>query len=186
MTFLSLKSRASYQYLRARQWRGGEMANMRGVTTALILLACCAAAPSPAAPGASDQRIPADSISFEISSWGYPIESFRIASDGSGEYRKAPEFRAEVQVHRFNAGPAGFAQIRDALAGVERFTVQPPACGSRATDMPYGRIAWHAGSTEAAVGLDLGCQDQEMTVVVIAANAAARIAEQLSQANGAR
>lgn len=162
------------------------MANLRGVAKALVMLAGCAATPSSAAP---EQRagssVPADSISFEISSWGYPMESFRIAADGSGEYSKAPEFRAPVETRRFNAGPAGFARIRDALAGIERFTVQPAACGARATDLPYGRVAWHAGAAEAVVGLDLGCQDQEMTIVVIAANAAARIAEQLSQADGA-
>jgi hypothetical protein len=150
------------------------------VAVLMAFIACPATAQPSGAP------LPADSISFEISSWGYPMEGFRIASDGSGEYRKAPEFRAALEVRRFNAGPAGFARIRAALAGVEHFAGHPAACGSQATDMPYGRIAWHNGSTEAVVGLQLGCQDPEMTSVVVAANAAARIAEQLSQAEGAR
>lgn len=159
------------------------MAKMRGVAAALVLLAGCAAAPSPAAPEASGQRLPAESISFEISSWGSPMESFRIAADGSGEYSKAPEFRAPVQTRRFNAGPAGFARIRAALAGIEHFTTHEPACGNRATDLPYGGITWHNGAARASVGFDVGCQGEEMQRVVNAAHQAARLAEQYSQAS---
>ena len=161
------------------------MANMRGVAMALILLAGCATAPSPAAPAPSARRLPADSISFEISSWGFPMESFRIASDGSGEYRKAPEFRAPLVTHRFNAGRAGFARIRAALAGIEHFTSAAPACGSRATDFPYGQIVWQAGTARAAVSFDVGCQGAEMQRVVNAAHQAARLAEQYSRTNAA-
>jgi hypothetical protein len=161
------------------------MANMRGVAAALILLAGCTAAPSPAAPQASGQSLPADSISFEISSWGSPMESFRIAADGSGEYSKAPEFRAPVQTRRFNAGPEGFARIRAALADIEHFTTHAPACGNRATDFPYGGITWHNGAARASVGFDVGCQGAEMQRVVSAAHTAARLAEQYSQTEAA-
>jgi hypothetical protein len=162
------------------------MAKMRGLAAALILLAGCAAAPSPAAPPASGHRLPAESISFEINSWGSPMESFRIASDGTGEYSKAPEFRAPVQTRRFDAGPAGFAQIRAALADIEHFSSHEPACGSRATDFPYGQVVWQAGTARAAVGFDVGCQSAEMQRVVSAAHRAARLAEQFSQTNAAQ
>jgi len=155
------------------------MANLRGAGRAFLLFASCAAmAPS------SGHRLPADSISFEINSWGYPMESFRIAADGSGEYSKAPEFRAPMQTHRFNAGPAGFARIRAALAGIEHFAAHAPDCGNRATDFPYGGIIWHNGTARAAVGFDVGCQGTEMRRVVRAAHDAARLAEQFSQTNG--
>lgn len=157
------------------------MANMRGVAMGLVLLAGCAAAPSLAAAEPSGHRLPAESISFEINSWGYPMESFRIASDGTGEYSKAPEFRAPVETRRFNAGPAGFARIRAALADIEHFTRAAPACGSRATDFPYGGIVWQAGTARASVGFDVGCQGAEMQRVVSAAHNAARLAEQYSQ-----
>src|SRR5689334_24952869 len=102
------------------------MTNLRAMVAALTAFIA-----SPATAQSSGSSLPADSISFEISSWGYPMEGFRIASDGSGEYRKAPEFRAELQVRSFNAGPAGFARIRAALAGIEQFTAHAPACGTR-------------------------------------------------------
>ena len=159
------------------------MADMRGVVTSLVLLAGCGAVQASAEP--SGPRLPADSISFEISSWGSPMESFQIASDGSGEYRKAPEFRAPVQTHRFNAGPAGFARIRAALAGIEHFTSTAPACGNRMTDFPYGQVIWQHGTARAAVSFDVGCQGPEMQRVVNAAHEATRIAEQLSQTSAA-
>jgi hypothetical protein len=157
------------------------MANMRGVTTALILLSGSTAMALP-----SGDPLPADAINFEISSWGYPIEGFRISSDGRGEYRRAPEFRAALKVHHFNAGPAGFARIRAALAGIEHFTVQAPACGARATDLPSGMIVWQVGTGGTALGIDAGCQDPEMQSVLAAANDAARIAEQFARPGGAR
>lgn len=157
------------------------MANLRVAMAVLALLNGSAAMPAPASSG---QRLAADSISFEINSWGYPMESFRIGRDGRGEYRKAPEFRAAVQVHRFNAGPAGFARIRAALAGIEGFSSRAPACGSRATDFPYGQIVWQAGSARASVSFDVGCQGPEMQRVVAAAHNAARIAEEFSRASG--
>ena len=162
------------------------MANLRGVMAALVLLAGCTAATSSAAlEQPSGRRLPDDSISFEISSWGSPMESFRIAADGTGEYSKAPEFRAPVQTRRFNAGPAGFARIRAALAGIEHFTTRAPACGNRATDFPYGGVTWHNGAARANVGFDVGCQGEEMQRVVNAAHAAARLAEQYSQTDTA-
>jgi hypothetical protein len=159
------------------------MAEMRRVVTALVLLAGCAAAQAPAQP--SGHHLPADSISFEISSWGSPMESFRIASDGTGEYSKAPEFRAAVQTRRFSAGPAGFARIRAALAGIEHFASVAPACGNRMTDFPYGQVVWQYGATRAAVSFDVGCQGPEMQRVVAAAHEATGLAEQYSQSSAA-
>lgn len=159
------------------------MVNLRGVAAALALLAGCTAGPSPAAPEqASSRHLRADRISFEINSWGSPMESFRIAADGTGEYGKAPAFRAPLQTHRFNAGRAGFARIRAALASIEQFTARPPVCGSRATDLPYGEIVWQHGTVRASVRFDVGCRGEEMQRVVNAAHAAARLAEQFSRA----
>ena len=159
------------------------MADMRGVARVLVLLAGCSAAQAPAQP--SSRPLPADSISFEISSWGSPMESFQIASDGRGEYRKAPEFRAPVQTHRFNAGPAGFARIRAALAGIEHFTSIAPACGNRMTDFPYGQVVWQRGAARVSINFDVGCQGPEMQRVVNAVHEATRLAERYSQTNAA-
>ena len=158
------------------------MTGWRGTFPALVLLAACTAVQAPSVPAGA--RV--DSISFEIRSWGYVMEGFRIASDGSGEFRKAPEFRAEPRVTRFNAGPAGFAQIRTALEGARRHTSSPPACGERITDLPYGDIVWQTGDRRATVSFNVGCRGAEMQQVVEQASRATRLAEGFARTNPSR
>ena len=157
------------------------MANLRGVATVLILLAgCTAMAPPGPRPGA------AETISFQLNSWGYPVEGFTIASDGTGEFRKAPEFRAEPRVTRFNAGRAGFERIRAALAPVRHHAGTEVPCGPRMTDMPYGDIVWQSGSNRATVSLNVGCRSAEMQRVVASAQQATTLAEGFSRTTPAR
>ena len=128
----------------------------------------------------------AESISFELQSWGSPMEGFTIASDGSGEFHKAPALRAAVQTSRFNAGRAGFARIRAVLASVEHYAAAEVPCGSRMTDFPYGEIVWQRGSRRAAVRLDVGCRSPEMQAVVQRAQQATTLAEGYARTHRAR
>lgn len=157
------------------------MANLRGVAAALMLLAGCTSM-APAGP----RPVAVESISFQLNSWGYPVEGFTIASDGSGEFRKAPEFRAEPRITRFNAGRAGFERIRAALAPARHYAGAEVACGSRMTDMPYGDIVWQSGSSRATVNLNVGCRSAEMQRVVASAQQATTLAEGFSRTNPAR
>ena len=156
------------------------MADMRGVTASLLLLLGCTAMQAPE-PVQFHRLQRVDSIRFEINSWGRPMEAFVIRSDGSGEYRHAPSFGADQEIHAFNAGPMGFGRIRAALAGIERYISRAPACGQRMTDFPYGEIAWLDGIYPTTLRFDVGCQGAEMQRVVEAAHQAARLAEQFSR-----
>jgi hypothetical protein len=159
------------------------MTGWRGMIGAMALLAgCTGMASSAGVPGAAQ----AESISFQLNSWGYPVEGFTIASDGTGEYRKAPEFRAEPRVTRFAAGRAGYAQIRAALAPVRRHASREVPCGQRMTDMPYGDIVWQSGSNRDTVSLNVGCRSAEMRAVVARAQQATTLAEGFARTNPAR
>lgn len=159
------------------------MANLRSAVTAILLLAGCTAMQ---APGHSPHSAGAESISFQLNSWGYPVEGFTIAGDGSGEFRKAPEFRAQPQVTRFNAGRSGFERICAALGPIERFRGREVPCGQRATDLPYGDIVWQTGPRRTIVSLNVGCQSAEMQGVVARAQEATRLAQGFARSNPAR
>jgi hypothetical protein len=160
------------------------MGKRRGRIMATMLTGGCAAI----APAQSARQHPgaAESISFELQSWGSPMEGFSIAGDGSGEFHKAPEFRAAVQTSRFNAGRAGFARIRAALAAVEHYASAEVPCGNRMTDFPYGEIVWQRGTHRAAVRLDVGCRSPEMQAVVERAQQATTLAEGYARTHPAR
>ena len=156
------------------------MPGMRGGLAAMVFLAGCTVM----APG-TPRAEPVESISFQLNSWGYPVEGFSIASDGRGEFRKAPEFRAEPRVTRFNAGRAGFERIRAALAPVRQHAGAEVPCGQRMTDMPYGDIVWQTGSNRATVSLNVGCRSAEMQNVVARAQQATTLAEGFARTNPA-
>ena len=163
------------------------MAKLRGAITALIAFVGCTAMQSPPVPASVDHRLGyIDSIRFQISSWGNPIEGFQINIGGSGEYRRTTATGEAQELHRFEAGPAGFARMRAVLAGIEHFTSKAPVCGNRMTDFPYGEIAWVDGLTPTTLRFDVGCQGPEMQRVVAAAHEAARLAEEFSRTNPAR
>lgn len=160
------------------------MTGWRGAMLAPFMLAGCAAMQSASTDGSSAQRAGAvDSIGFELKSWGHPLEGFTIARDGSGEFRKAPRLRAEVQTTRFNAGREGFERIRTALQPVERFGAAELPCGQRLTDLPYGEIVWQRGESRTAVRIDVGCRSAEMQAVVARAQQATTLAEGFARAN---
>ena len=127
---------------------------------ALIALALLAL-PSPAAA-----RTPGiEHIEMETSSWGDPVTSWRIASDGTGEYRYRRDLpdrgtrEADFVTKRFQAGRAGFARIARILRPV--FARQQIMCREKQIyDLPYGHIGWQAGGRTHALGFDLGCTDR--------------------------
>ncbi len=143
----------------------------------IFLAGCTAMAPAGPREGG------VDSISFQLNSWGFPLEGFTIASDGTGEFRKAPQLRAEPRVTRFNAGRAGFERIRTALAPIRRHAGTEVPCGQRMTDMPYGDIVWQSGADRATVSLNVGCRSAEMQAVVARAQEATTLAEGFARTN---
>ena len=121
----------------------------------LLALALLAAAPAP--------RV--ERIAMETNSWGDPVTSWQIASDGSGEYsfqRRLPESdarQADFVTKRFQVGREGFAHILRILRPV--FARRQIMCREKQIyDLPYGHIGWQAGGRTHNLGFDLGCTDR--------------------------
>lgn len=102
-----------------------------------------------------------DVIAFEVSSWGRPLQSWRIAGGGDVEFRKAEtlshfqHFRVDTQ--RLTLGPEDVARIASLLAVARHHGATEIACTERVTDQPYGRITWQAAGTTHHLPFDTGC-----------------------------
>src|SRR4051812_42333772 len=100
MEFLSLEFARSYPLNFPRS-------NRSRVMKRAIVLAACALALGAAAP----RRPAPDAIAFEVSSWGKPLVSWRVAADGRGTHTNT-ESGADFQhyrlvTRRIAAGPDG-------------------------------------------------------------------------------
>ena len=139
---------------------------MAALRMLIAVLLVAAAAPgdggrlAPEAPAARP-----DAFSLELNYWGNPMISWRVGSDGKGEYRlaaQAPSGRFQdydVSTRRFDAGPAGFERVHTILDDVARRAPPELPCHDQVTDMPYGQVNWHRGSAMAGLGFNLGCRD---------------------------
>lgn len=123
-----------------------------------LLLGACATADAPPAPP------PYEAIAFELNSWGIPIDSWRIASDGSGSYSEA--VRAEgasfrdysLERHDLALSPRQFA---DAARIAASLPPQPDedGCRSRVTDMPYGTLRLTREGVTQEIRFSSNCRD---------------------------
>jgi hypothetical protein len=110
---------------------------------------------------------PADSLSLKMSSWGKPLFDWTVNRSGLSSYtasRPAPSgnFREYDLVTRsFRISPADFRRLEKLLAPARRFAGRTMACDERATDFPYGRIAWKASGRTSELGFDLGCRSAQ-------------------------
>lgn len=126
---------------------------LRKIGPALLAAPLLAAAPAP--------RI--ESIAMETNSRGTPVSSWRISSDGAGEYlyrRPVPggsPDEADLVTKRFQVGREGFARIVELVGPVLRG--REIGCGGNRTfDLPYGNISWQADGQARTISFDLGCR----------------------------
>src|ERR1700712_3338715 len=107
------------------------MAALKALTLALLFMA------APASEGRLAPDAPAaapDAFSLELNYWGSPTLSWRIGSDGKGEYRavvRAPHANlqdSDVTTRRFDAGPGVFRQIRVIMDNVARLAPAALPC----------------------------------------------------------
>jgi hypothetical protein len=130
----------------------------------LLLAAICLTAGSRLDPGAP--AFQPDALSLELNYWGTPMLTWRIGSDGKGEYRSVdrPDGRVlenyDVTIRRFDAGADGFRQVRAIMDRVARLAPSELHCDSIATDMPYGQVNWHRGSATASLSFNFGCHNR--------------------------
>ncbi|MEA3038333.1 MAG: hypothetical protein QOE79_846 [Sphingomonadales bacterium] len=137
-----------------------------------IVLSACAVALAAAGP---HHRSP-DAIAFEVSSWGKPLISWRVAADGRGTYTKSEGGRDfqhyRLVTRRFAAGRTAFAKLDAALTWAAGNADREVPCGSRISDFPYGTVTWTIGHETRRVRFDTGCQSAEAKRVEAAVSAA--------------
>jgi hypothetical protein len=132
-------------------------------------LAVAAALPVTCAVQGADLPMagPWDMISFEVKSWGRPVTSWRLLSDGSGSWTEtvaergpqAPRYSAVW--HEFDAGEEGFGRV---VRELSRLPVPAPnsgACADYITDLPYGTIRLTRGATTVEIAWNSGCMDED-------------------------
>ena len=134
------------------------------ISNAIVSNRAGSAAPSPRAAGAAE---PArfETIAFEINSWGRPIDSWRVAADGSGAHVKmvqdeGADFRTYRLEHRqFTVSPEDYARLADMAAELPQPRLKREDCELRATDLPYGNVRLGGAAGEETIGFDVGCRD---------------------------
>lgn len=132
---------------------------------ALLAGGCSASTAAPSRPAAEPE---VELIRMETNSWGRPVSSWQVDSQGEGEFREARPAPSgnfheyDLVTKRIRAGADGFVRLRGLLRPAERFAAgEGPDCGMRATDLPYGGATWIGGGAERSVRFDLGCQGPE-------------------------
>lgn len=129
---------------------------------------------------------PADSLSLEMSSWGKPVFDWTVNRSGLSTYtvsRPAPSgnFRDyDVVTRAFRVSRGDFVRIETLLAPGRRFAGRTMACDARATDFPYGRIAWKAAGRSSELKFDLGCRSAETGPVHAGLKSAQDLVERLA------
>jgi len=132
--------------------------------TALLASALLAACTTGEA-GARGEAPAYESIAFEIKSWGRPIDSWEVHSDGTASHIKlvqdegAPFTTYRLEHRAFTVAAADYARLAAIAADIPRPAPTQDKCELFATDMPYGTLRLSAGEASQAVNFNVGCQD---------------------------
>jgi hypothetical protein len=127
--------------------------------SAAALSACVAAREPPTAAGSGY-----DAIEFELKSWGIPVDSWKIARDGSGTYVATVRAQGgsfqdyKLEHHAFQVSPERFAEAA-ALAASLPPQPNEADCKRFATDMPYGSLRRSRAGVTDEIRFNTGCRD---------------------------
>jgi hypothetical protein len=133
----------------------------------LLLLggACADAKDGAIGKAQAAQAGPIAAVSFHISSWGRPIDSWAVRADGSASHvtmvsDEGASFQTYRLEHReFTITADDYARIV-ALAGeLPRPRLSRDDCEQRMTDMPYGALELERGGAREEIAFDVGCRD---------------------------
>ena len=127
-----------------------------------------------------------DLVKMEANSWGRMLSGWSIGPDGSGGWwvrenadgSQAPYGAYTVTYRSFEAGPEGFARVREALAAIPDPAPDPGMdCDNFMTDAVYGtlRITRQATTTETA--WNEGCLDDGYVAMMDGFRAADELVE---------
>lgn len=135
----------------------------RLLLTGAVLLGGCATTGTLSTDGPTRAALDFEAISFEVSSWGKPLQSWRIAADGTTEFRKSETLSGfqhyRIDTRRLVLARADVARIASLLAVTQRHVGAGIACTERITDQPYGRVTWAVAGSSRQLAFDTGCLD---------------------------
>lgn len=128
------------------------------VTLAVLTTAC-------ATPVATTGTAPAwTSASFTMNSWGHPLTTWQVNSDGSGTWTESlprnGQFNDRVTTtHTLPADPTAAAQLAARLASLPATAPSDEHCKERITDQPYGELTLTYAATVKQYRYNAGCLD---------------------------
>ena len=133
--------------------------------SALFLLAPSAAfSGTPADASAPDW----DYVEFEVKSWGGPVTSWRILSNGGGSWTEAvrtngqaPTTPASHAWHEIDPDAANYAALEAILRRLPNPAPDFNSCENFMSDMAYGTLRLTRGATTIEIAWNDGCLDDD-------------------------
>ena len=138
---------------------------LRSIAVAFALAALLIGRDGTAQPASTQWSGPWDLIAFEVKSWGRPVTSWRLLSDGSGSWTEAvrdegaPLHDYTLVWHEFAAGADGHRQVETLLSRLPDTIPDYADCANRMTDLPYGTLRLTRGATTVEIAWNSGCTD---------------------------
>jgi len=167
------------------------------VVGAAMLAGCVAAFPVPlpaSARIASGQTIgasafagPWDEVLFEMNSWGQPVTSWRLQSDGSGNWTRAERGAGvrpddhQLTSHQINADEASVSRLQGLIEALPLAAPKGEDCVSFIADQPYGTLSLVKGSSTLVLAYNTGCRDDAYEAFLDQLRAADALVSRMSE-----
>lgn len=105
-------------------------------------------------------------IAFEVKSWGTPVSSWRLLSNGGGSWTETiRETNAKfgeytLAWHEIEPNVQNYIAIERILRGLPQPAPDSQDCENFMTDMAYGTIRLTRGATTTEIAWNSGCMDE--------------------------
>ena len=143
----------------------GRVSIFVGAALALGAAAIASAAAQAPEPAAAPPPPDWDMVSFEVKSWGAPIGSWRILSNGGGSWtetvRKEGAAYGDYQLawHEIEPDAANYVALERILRKLPEPAPDSQSCDNFMTDAPYGILRLTKGATTTEIAWNDGCMD---------------------------
>ena len=132
-----------------------------------------------------------DRVSMEAKSWGRMVSGWSIGKSGTGGWwvrensdgSLTPYGAYSVTYHSFDAGPEGFARVREALADIPNPAPEASdGCENFMTDAVYGTVRVTQQATTIETAWNEGCMDDDYVAFMSKLRAANELVESWGKA----
>ncbi|MFZ9395267.1 MAG: hypothetical protein ACO25F_04290 [Erythrobacter sp.] len=138
-----------------------------GIASLLIGASGLIAPVAVSAEGSSGEALAADwdMVAFDVKSWGAPITSWRILSNGGGSWTETVREKGtafadyKLAWHEIDPTAANYTVLESILRQLPQPAPDAQACENFMTDAPYGTIRLTKGATTIEIAWNDGCLD---------------------------